>query len=202
MAESHGQAPAHAPGQEEATSKARSSALAPDNKPPDTTIAASTTGSQNHPPSSVAAPVGNAVLAVSQKVVAPHTSHNGKAAEVAAGASAPSKDQCAGPSATSKCEDGKMAIHDEDVAAGGKAAVDQQPGQPPGQLPGPHPQPPELAQTDHKRIDKQKRGVPKRKADDTGISTGNASETHLVSPADAHRKDGVGSTGQWSFYGE
>ncbi|XP_065285439.1 prophage side tail fiber protein homolog StfR-like [Dermacentor albipictus] len=123
---SHGQAPAHAPGEEEVISKAPSSALAPHSKPPDTMIAASTTRSQNQPSCSVAAPVRIAAPAVSQEVVVPHTSRNGKASEAAAYASAPWKIQCAAPSATSSGEDDKMASRDKDVARGGKAAVDEQ----------------------------------------------------------------------------
>ncbi|XP_054934441.1 uncharacterized protein [Dermacentor andersoni] len=110
---SHGQGPAHAPGEDEVISEAPSSALAPHRKPPDTTIAASTTTSQNQPSCSVAAPVGIAVPAVSQEVVVPHTSHNGKATEAAVYASAPWKVQCAAPSVTSSGEDDKMASRDK-----------------------------------------------------------------------------------------
>nr|XP_054918320.1 uncharacterized protein LOC129380657 isoform X1 [Dermacentor andersoni] len=198
---SHGQAPAHAPGEEEVISKAPSSALAPHSKPPDTTIAASTTRSQNYPSCSVAAAVGIAIPAVNQEVFVPHTSRNGKATDAAAYASVPLKVQCAAPSATSSSEDDKMASRDKDVAGGGKAAVDQQTHQPPARREEPHHQPPELAQTDRRRLDEQKRGVPKEgKADDTGISTGPANETHLASPVDAQGKAAIGSTGQWSFY--
>ncbi|XP_065284449.1 uncharacterized protein [Dermacentor albipictus] len=197
---SHGQAPAHAPGEEEVISKAPSSALAPHSKPPDTTIADSTTRSQNQPTWSVAAPVGIAVPAVSQEVV-PHTSRNGKATEAAAYASAPWKVQCAVPSATSSGEDDKMASRDKDVAGGGKAAVDQQTHQPPAPRQETHPEPPKLAQTHRRSLGEQMRGVPKEaKADDTGISTGPANETHLASPVDAQGKDAIGSTAQWSFY--
>ncbi|XP_075529789.1 uncharacterized protein LOC142563132 [Dermacentor variabilis] len=198
---SHGQAPAQAPGEEKVISKAPSSALAPHSKPPDTTIAASTTRPQNQPSCSAAAPVGIAVPAVSQEIVVPDTSRNGKTAEAAAYASAPWKVQCAAPSATSSSEDDKMASRDKDVAGGGKAAVDQETHQPPARRQETHPQPPKLAQTDRRRLGEQKRRVPKEgKADDTGVSTGPGDETHLASPVDAQGKDGVGSTGRWSFY--
>ncbi|XP_065300594.2 uncharacterized protein [Dermacentor albipictus] len=198
---SHGQAPAHAPGEEEVISKAPSSALAPHSKPSDATIAASTTRSQNQPSCSVAAPAGIAVPAVSQEVVVPHTSRNGKAAEAAAYASAPSKIQGAAPPATSISEDDKMASRGKDVAVGGKAAVDQQTHQPPARRQETHPEPPKLAQTDRGGVGEQKRVVPKEgKADDTGISTGPSVETHEASPVDSQGKDPIGSTGRWSFY--
>ncbi|KAL1471530.1 hypothetical protein MTO96_023585 [Rhipicephalus appendiculatus] len=104
--------------------KAASTAHAPDSKPSDAMVGAPTITSQSGPP------VGIAVPAVIEEMVAPGSSHDGKAPS-----SAHSKDHPpAGPPATSNQEGDKMANRDKGTGSGAP-----QQGQPPAGLPGPPP---------------------------------------------------------------